>query len=117
MVETKTQFAVFVKPWKQKSLQELALHVRKLGFQLIELPVRPGFACEPERIEEDLPKAVNLLAEQGVQVVNVTVALPPDDERIYAACAASGIQMNRVIFGRDNWGYWEAEAKARRQLD
>jgi hypothetical protein len=43
-------FAVFVKPWKRLSLAELGPHIRKLGFDLIELPVRPGFACEPEHI-------------------------------------------------------------------
>lgn len=113
----KTQFAVFVKPWKRMSIVEVAQHVRKLGFEWIELPVRPGFACAPENIEQDLPAAVKTLADYGVQVLNVTVALPLDDERLYAACAAADIRMNRVIFGRDGLNYWEAEAKARRQLD
>lgn len=117
MTEKKTRFAVFVKPWKQMSIEEVAQHVRKLGFRFIELPVRPGFACEPEQIDKDLPKAVKALADQDVQIVNITAALPLDDERLYAACAASGIQMNRTIFSRGNVGYWEGEAKARHQLD
>lgn len=110
-------FAVFVKPWKRLSITDLGRHVRKLGFDLIELPVRPGFACEPETIERDLPRAVKLLAELGVGVLNVTVALPLDDERLYAACTEAGVRMNRVIFGRGGLSYWEAEANARRQLD
>jgi len=113
----KTPFAVFVKPWKRLSIVEVAHHVRKLGFEWIELPVRPGFACTPEKIEQALPAAVKTLADCGVQVLNVTVALPLDDERLYAACAAAGIRMNRVIFGRDGLSYWAAEANARRQLD
>lgn len=111
------RFALFVKPWKTLGLAELASHVKKLGFDLTELPVRPGFACQPENIERDLPQAVRILAESGVEVLNVTVALPLQDERLYAACAAAGIRMNRVIFGRNGLGYWEAEAQARRQLD
>lgn len=110
-------FAVFVKPWKAMSISELGAHVRKLGFQRIELPVRPGFACEPQHIERDLPRAVQTLAELGVSVLNVTVALPLHDERLYAACAAAGVRMNRVIFSRNGLPYWEAEAEARRQLD
>lgn len=110
-------FALFVKPWKRLSISELGLHVRKLGFDLIELPVRPGFACEPEQIERDLPKAVKTLAELGVRVLNVTVALPLSDERLYAACKNAGIGMNRVIFGREGLDYWTAETNARRQLD
>lgn len=110
-------FAVFVKPWKAMTLPEVGKHVKQLGFDWIELPVRPGFACQPENIERDLPQVVKTLADLGVSILNVTVALPLTDERLYAACAAAGIKMNRVIFGRDGLGYWEAEAKARRQLD
>ena len=113
----RTQFAVFVKPWKNLALPKLALHVQELGFNLIELPVRPGFPVEPAHIEQDLPAAVKTLADLGIAIVNVTVDLPLDDERLYATCAASGITMNRVIFKRISPSYWESEAAARRQLD
>ena len=111
------QVAVFVKPWKALTLAELGAHVRKLGFQWIELPVRPGFPCQPATIERDLSEAVKILGDQGVRILNVTAALPLDDERLYAACAAAGIGMNRVMFGVDGKRYWEAEAASRRQLD
>ncbi len=111
------EFAVFVKPWKHLALPELGAHVRQLGFDLIELPVRPGFPCEPENIERDLPAAVQTLADCGVRVLNVAVALPLADERLYAACAKAGVSMNRVIFSRKDMTYWEAETQARRQLD
>lgn len=113
----RTRFAVFVKPWKSLSIPKLALHVLELGFNLIELPIRPGFPVEPERIEQDLPEAVKTLAELGVSIVNVTVDLPLTDERLYAACAANNITMNRVIFKRISPSYWESEKDARRQLD
>jgi sugar phosphate isomerase/epimerase len=116
-MSTHPPFAVFVKPWKSLSIADLGRHVRTLGLDLIELPVRPGFACQPESIERDLPEAVRTLADLGVKIVNVTVALPLDDERLYAAMAASGIRLNRVIFGRHGLPYWEAEAEARHQLD
>jgi sugar phosphate isomerase/epimerase len=91
--------------------------MRELGFDLIELPVRPGFPCEPQDIERGLPQAVAQLKEDGVRVLNVTVDLPLSDERLYAACAAAGITMNRVLFGRAGMTYWEAESSARQQLD
>jgi sugar phosphate isomerase/epimerase len=112
------KFAVFVKPWKRYSIPELAKHVRMLGFEWIELPVRPGFPCEPETIETSLPQAVAQLGEEGVQVLNITAALPLDDERLYAASVKAGIHMNRVMFDRrEGENYWEAEARARRALD
>lgn len=114
---TVNPIAVFVKPWKALSLPKLGAHLQQLGFQWIELPVRPGFPCQPETIERDLPEAVKILREHGVQILNVTVSLPLHDERLYAACAAAGVGMNRVMFGTDGKRYWEAEAAARRQLD
>jgi sugar phosphate isomerase/epimerase len=111
-------FAVFVKPWKKLYIPELARQVHKMGFSWIELPVRPGFPCEPETIETSLPQAVSQLAEQGVSVLNVTVALPLDDERLYAGCAKAGINMNRVMFDRQpGENYWQAERRARQALD
>lgn len=109
--------AVFVKPWKALGLQELGAHVRGLGFEWIELPVRPGFPCQPETITTDLPRAVEILGAQGVRILNVTVDTRLDDERMYAACAAAGIKLNRVMFHCRDRNYWEAEAEARRKLD
>ena len=109
--------AVFTKPWKSLPLPELARHIKSLGFDLIELPVRPGFQVEPVNIERDLPAAVKLLGEHGLRVLNVTADLPLDDERLYAACAEAGVKMNRVMFWQRDLDYWTAEAEARRQLD
>ncbi|MCY4538127.1 MAG: sugar phosphate isomerase/epimerase [Chloroflexi bacterium] len=111
------ELAIFSKPWKSLPLPDLAEHIRSLGFELIELPVRPGFQVEPETIERDLPAAVKLLGEQGIRVLNVTAALAIDDERLYSACATAGIKMNRVMFWLRDLDYWAAEAEARRQLD
>jgi sugar phosphate isomerase/epimerase len=111
-------FAVFVKPWKKLPIPELARHIRRLGFSWIELPVRPGFPCEPETIETGLPLAVRQLAEEGVSVLNVTVSLPLNDERLYAGCAKAGIHLNRVMFDRrPDENYWQAEKRARLGLD
>lgn len=111
------QLSVFVKPWKGLSLAELGDHVCRLGFDAVELPVRPGFPCQPESIEQDLAQAVTILADQGVQILNITADLALDDERLYAACARAAIPMNRVMFRLGQGTYGEAEAAARRQLD
>lgn len=111
------ELAVFTKPWKALPLPQLARHIQSLGFDLIELPVRPGFQVEPAHIEQDLPSAVQLLGEHGIRVLNVTADLPLDDERLYSACAQAGIGMNRVMFWQRDRDYWTAEAEVRRQLD
>ena len=110
-------FAVFVKPWKNLALPELGRLVHDIGFDAVELPVRPGFACRPESIEIDLPEAVRILADCGVSVLNITADLALDDERLYVACAEAGVDLNRVMFRRGERNYWAAEDEARRQLD
>ena len=111
------ELAVFTKPWKALSLLDLARHINSLGFDWIELPVRPGFQVEPDNIERDLPQAVKLLGEHGIRVLNVTADMSLEDERLYRACAEAGIGMNRVMFWQQDMDYWTAEAGARRQLD
>ncbi len=114
---TTNLLSVFVKPWKALTLAEVAAHVAGLGFDAVELPVRPGFPCQPDSIERDLPAAVAIFAEHGVQVLNVAADLPLDDERLYATCAAAGVGMNRVMFRRHGLSDRDAEALAHRQLE
>lgn len=109
--------AVFIKPWKSMTLPEVGVHMQKMGVGWIELPVRPGFACQPQTIEHDLPEAARILADFGVKILNVTADLPLTDERLYAACAKAEIDLNRVMFRVDKRPYWEAEDDARRQLE
>ncbi len=112
-----TAYRLFVKPWKDLSMIEMARHVRDLGFDNIELPVRAGFWCEPEQIETDLPRIATQLADEGVRIGNITANNALDDERLYAACAAAGIPMNRIMCRVAGRNYWEAEKAARQELD
>lgn len=118
MKPSEIPFAVFVKPWKHLPIPELARYIRSLGFEWIELPVRPGFPCEPESIERCLPEAVRVLGEEGVKVLNITADVPLTDERLYSASLRAGIRMNRVMYNRGSGeNYWEAEKRARKMLD
>src|SRR3712207_6460813 len=75
-------FSVFTKPWKTP-LPELGKVVGDLGFDGVELPVRPGFQVEPENVSRGLPEAARTLAEFGVKISSV--AANPS-EAIIAAC-------------------------------
>ena len=88
-------FTVFTKPWKMPT-PELGKFISGLGFDGIELPVRPGYQCEPENVEKDLPKVVKDLKDFGLSVNSIA---GPYDERTIAACAASGIPVIRICVG------------------
>ena len=50
MTEKKITYSVFTKPWKTQPLREVGEFVAGLGFDGIELPVRPGYQVEPENV-------------------------------------------------------------------
>ncbi len=106
-------FSVFTKPWKMP-IEELAEHVQRLGFEGIELPVRPGFQVEPGAVTRDLPRAARQLRERGLAIFSV--AGPPDEPTI-ATCAELGIPTIRIMAPIGAEGYLATEARTRRELD
>jgi sugar phosphate isomerase/epimerase len=106
-------FSVFTKPWKT-TLAQLGQMVADLGFDGIELPVRPGYQVEPERVRQDLPAAVNQLGAFGVKV-NSVAATPT--EAVLAACAEQSIPIVRVMVPIGEDGYTATEGRTRTEFD
>ena len=74
-------------------IAELARHVRDLGFDGIELPIRPTYQVEPDSIETQLPQAVKILADHGLKILSAAASA---DERTIAACGQCGVKIIRV---------------------
>jgi sugar phosphate isomerase/epimerase len=87
-------FSVFTKPWKTMPIPQLAETVRRLGYDGIELPVRPGFQVEPATIGKQLPIAARQMAEAGVKICSVA---GNTDEATIAACAEAGVPVIRTM--------------------
>lgn len=105
-------FSVFTKPWKMP-LPELGAFVARLGFDGVELPVRPGFQVEPGSVGRGLPAAVQTLAACGVRVHSVA---GPTDEATVAACADAGVPLIRVCVEiPEGRGYLEFVSEVRRR--
>ena len=85
-------FTVFTKPWKMP-LPELAELIKGLGFDGIELPVRPGYQVPPENVSRSLPEAARILADNGLKIGTVA---GPTDEKTIAACAEAGVPVIRI---------------------
>ncbi|MGH9649703.1 MAG: sugar phosphate isomerase/epimerase family protein [Terriglobales bacterium] len=62
--------ALHTMDWKH-----LAQASRKMGFDGVDLTVRKGGHVAPERAAEDLPKAVAIIREAGLEVPMITTAL------------------------------------------
>ena len=113
MAHAKVAFSVFTKPWKMP-LPQLGEFVAGLGFEGIELPVRPGFQVLPENVTAGLPEAGRILGEFGVRIASVA---GPTDEKTIAACAQTGVPIIRICIGVDPEGYLATERSWREKFD
>ncbi len=107
------QFSVFTKPWKAP-LAQLARQIKGFGFDGIELPVRPGYQVLPENVGADLPRAVKLLADEGLKIFSVA---GPTDEATIAACAEAGVPEIRIMVPIGDEGYLAAETRVQKELE
>ena len=105
---SKITYSVFTKAWRDMPLPELAKHVKALGFDAIELPVRPKFQVTPDRVGTDLPAAGRIMADHGVSIASIS---GPLDEPTFAAMAEAGVGINRLCEYTGGQKYLEAEAK------
>ena len=73
--------------------------VASMGFDGIDLTVRPGGHVEPDRVEQDLPKAVESVRKAGIEVVMLTTSIlsanDPLAERVLKTAAGLGIPLYR----------------------
>jgi sugar phosphate isomerase/epimerase len=65
----------FTKPLPEMDWRRLSRSVRQLGFDGLDLTVRPGGHVLPEKAAEDLPRAVGTAREEGLDVPMITTAL------------------------------------------
>jgi len=107
-------FTVFTKPWKDMTMEDLAAHVKRLGFDGVEFPLRPGYQVEPAGAAKGLPRLARLFKDHGLKIASIA---GPTDEATFAACAEAGIPVIRIMFGVRGEKYREAEARIGRQLD
>jgi sugar phosphate isomerase/epimerase len=106
------RFSVFTKPWTLP-IPELGAHVHALGFDGIELPVRPGYPVTPDNVE-DLKKAVAELRAHDIEVYSIA---GPTDERTIAACAEAGVPIIRICPSIGEDGYMASENRLQKEFD
>jgi sugar phosphate isomerase/epimerase len=85
------------------SLRELGETIADIGFDGVDLTVRPGGRVEPEQVEDKLPEAVAALAQFGLEVPLITTAIDgpqtPYAEETFATASECDIPALKL-------GYW-----------
>lgn len=93
-MSTPKHYTVFTKPWPNLSLDELGELVARMGFDGVELPVRPGCQVEPENAAKTLPIAAATLKRHGIDTVSVA---GPCNEAMIRACGDAGTPILRIM--------------------
>jgi sugar phosphate isomerase/epimerase len=97
------QWVMFSKHLAPYSIAEMGVVVRGLGFDGVDLTVRPGGHVLPEEVGQALPAAVDTLQSVGLTVpmitTGVTDAAEPHAGLIFETAAACGITRLKL-------GYW-----------
>ena len=92
---------VFSKHLQFLDYSEMAEKAKEIGFDGIDLTVRPGGHVLPERVKTDLPKAVEAIKKAGLQPLMMTTAVEAPtgtDETVLRTAAEQGIKYYRM-----NW--------------
>ncbi|MBX6315090.1 MAG: sugar phosphate isomerase/epimerase [Isosphaeraceae bacterium] len=113
---------MFSKMLQEFPVAEAARRIKTLGFEGVDLTVRPGGHVRPETVGMDLPRAVAAIKDQGLSVPMITTAITsataPAAESTLAAAVHEDIRLVKL-------GYWNAPKgklaasidRARRELD
>jgi len=99
--------AVFSKHLQWLPFADVGAVIAESGFRAVDLTVRPGGHVLPERVEEDLPRAVEMLRRSGLTVPMITTAITdasdPLTRRVLSTARTLGVTHYRM-------GYWEYPA-------
>ncbi|MBK7872550.1 MAG: sugar phosphate isomerase/epimerase [Saprospiraceae bacterium] len=91
---------IFSKHLQWLDYAQMAEKIVALGFDGVDLTVRPGGHVEPARVQEDLPKAVKQLQNAGLQVETITTAIEsldsPFAKDIIQTAGSLGIRYYRM---------------------
>jgi sugar phosphate isomerase/epimerase len=107
-------WSVFTKPWSALPAEELGPLVAGLGFTGAEVPVRDTAHVTPTEAEDRLPGFVERMRADGVEVISIAADLA---ESTFAACAAAGVPLIRIMAGLGPDGYAASVARVRKELE
>lgn len=119
----KPVLCIFSKHMAEFQWDELGAKAKELGFEGVDLTVRPKGHVLPERVTEDLPKAVDAIRKHGLTVPMITTELKdasdPAAKPTFAAMKQLGIPLYKIGYWpyKKGQGVMAAAAENKRKLD
>lgn len=94
------KISIFSKHLQWLNYVEMAQVAAQIGFDGVDITVRPNGHVLPERVAEDLPKAVDAVRKAGMNVYMITTSITdvddPTTETILKTASALGIKHYRM---------------------
>lgn len=111
--------------FNQYSPEKLGEKAIELGFDGIDICIRPGHPINENNVTNSLPKAAKIWRKQGLVCPLATAPVSMTDpstievERFYAACSEAGIPRLKIGFWKFHGkkDYWQILADARIKLE
>src|SRR5437868_2739204 len=94
---------MFAKHLQSLPLPAAARAVRELGFEGLDLTVRPGGFVEPDQVQDQLPAAITTCRDAGLVVPLLTTSITSSDAA--AAAIFDAAAQNKV--SEIKLGYWQ----------
>jgi L-ribulose-5-phosphate 3-epimerase len=102
----------FSKPLPDMDWRRLAQSTKRLGFDGLDLTVRKGGHVLPERAAEDLPRAVAMAREEGLDVPMITTALTSADDPTARAILSTAAGLGVPFFKAGYYMYALTDVRA-----
>jgi sugar phosphate isomerase/epimerase len=100
------RISIFSKHLHWLDFQEMAKVVAEIGFDGVDLTVRPEGHVLPERVEADLPTAIEAVDKSGKKIYMITTSITDADdpltEKILKTASSLGIRHYRMGWGHYN---------------
>lgn len=106
------RYSVFTKPWKNISLEQLAVLVRQMGFDAVEYPLRDGYQVQPGDGIKGIRRLVDVFQQESIAVTSIAGGIDVRDawggnavtgvnEKLFAGCGEAGVKIIRICQGLD----------------
>lgn len=96
----RTSICIFSKNLQWLDYKGMAETTAEIGFDGVDLTVRPGGHVLPERAEDDLPKAAEAVKKAGIEISMMTTSITdpdnPNTEKILRTASQLGIRYYRL---------------------
>jgi len=111
------KLCIFSKHMAQFDWKELGRKAKELGFDGVDLTVRPKGHVLPERVREDLPRAVEAIRAAGLDVPMITTDLKSAADPAAAPTFETAQKLGIRLFKPGYWNYAKGRTVLQTQIE